>query len=102
MPEHWGPAHEAWRCKGEYDKALSDYEESVRSGTDDLYLHRSFVIFLISCPNEHYRNAARAVEIANKACELGSWNYASDLAMLAAAHAEAGNYPEASAGAAKH
>jgi hypothetical protein len=41
------------------------------------------------------RNGARAVEFAQKACELTAWKHPLFLTTLAAAYAEAGNFSEA-------
>ncbi len=48
-----------------------------------------------TCPDEAYRDGAKAVESATKACELGGWKDADHLDTLAAALADAGEFAEA-------
>jgi Flp pilus assembly protein TadD len=50
---------------------------------------------LAACPNANFRNGAKAVEYAKKACELSGWKDASTLSTLAAAYAEAGDFDNA-------
>jgi tetratricopeptide (TPR) repeat protein len=46
-------------------------------------------------PDASQRDGRKAVEYANKACELSGWKNAGYLSTLAAAYAEAGNFKEA-------
>ena len=48
-----------------------------------------------TCPDETYRDGAKAIEDATKACELTGWNDLYCLDTLAAAFAEAGQFDKA-------
>jgi hypothetical protein len=48
-----------------------------------------------TCPDQKYRNGKEALTHANKACDLTSWQQGDFIDTLAAAYAEAGNFPQA-------
>ncbi len=83
----------AWYHKGEYDQAISDYTKAldINPRYADAYNRLSWV--LATCPDHTYRNAAKAVEMAQKAVELNLG--ANTLDTLAAAYAEAGKFEDA-------
>jgi len=84
-----------WEDKGEFDKALADYDEAIRlEPNDDWSLNRRAWI-RATCPNEKYRDGAKAIEDATKACELTDWEDADSLDTFAAAYAEAGQFDKA-------
>lgn len=60
-------------------------------GLDELWLHLGLHV------NEdpRYRDGKQAVKDATTACKLNSWKDAGQVATLAAAHAEAGDFDEA-------
>ena len=49
----------------------------------------------MTCANDQYRDGARAVQLAEKACELTNFSDACSLDVLAAAHAENRNFSDA-------
>ncbi len=87
--------HLIWEMQGAWDKVLADCESITEKGTQTGALLNSFAWFLSTCPNEKYRNGARAVELATKACEITNWHDANDLGTLAATYAEVGDYEKA-------
>ena len=50
---------------------------------------------LAANPDSALRDGKRAVAVATKACDRTKWRYGQFIDTLAAAHAEAGNFPEA-------
>ena len=59
----------AWRKKGEYDKALADYNQALRLDPNCVDV-RSHVAWLqATCPDKKYRDAKKAVENASKVCQ---------------------------------
>ena len=50
---------------------------------------------LLSCPNVDLRDPARSVTIAQKCCKISNWKDWQRLTMLAAAHAQNGNFVDA-------
>ncbi len=48
-----------------------------------------------TCPNGIYRDGSKALVSATLACELSDWNDPALLAVLAAAHAETGDFASA-------
>lgn len=81
--------------QGQYESALSDLVEAIRLDPEDVLAFNDAAWLLSTCPNARFRDGALAVKLATKACELGDWEDAAELDTLAAAHAEAGNFPSA-------
>jgi tetratricopeptide (TPR) repeat protein len=91
----------AWQTRGltrrlmkEYDKAIKDYEQAMRLDPKLTLAYSQLSWLLATCPEARYRDGKRAVELATKACELTRWE-ALYVDVLAAAHAEAGNFEQA-------
>jgi membrane associated rhomboid family serine protease len=55
----------------------------------------SLAWLLATCPDAAIRNGTRAVELAQRACKLDDWKNPALLDTLAAAYAEAGDFPQA-------
>ncbi len=85
----------AWSDKRNYVNAIADYNEATRINPQSLNAHNSAAWLLATAPVAAVRNGARAVEFARKAAELTAWKDGDVLDTLAAAYAEAGNFPEA-------
>jgi tetratricopeptide (TPR) repeat protein len=96
---------EALRKKGEYDRAIANYEHAIRLFPEDAELYRSRAWIHATCPDPKYRDGRRAVELATKAYEIASFQKkepkssepvdSSYLDTMAAAHAEAGDFEAA-------
>jgi len=78
-----------------YDKALIDFNEAIRLDPTDPVAYNSRAVLRASCPDETFRDGAKAIADATKACELTEWNDPEALDTLAAAQAEAGHFTEA-------
>jgi tetratricopeptide (TPR) repeat protein len=85
----------AWSNKNNYERAVADYSEAIRINPQHVDAHNSAAWLLATAPVASVRNGTRAVEVARKAAELSSWKDGNILDTLAAAYAEAGNFPEA-------
>jgi tetratricopeptide (TPR) repeat protein len=80
---------------GEYEKAIADYQTVVRGEPKNALAHVKIAWLLSTCPKHSIRDAKKAIDYAKEACELGNWKGSAALSALAAAYAEAGNFPEA-------
>ncbi|QGJ72311.1 Hypothetical protein PBC10988_40290 [Planctomycetales bacterium 10988] len=80
---------------GDYEKALTDFE-TCRKLDNPYVLPRDLAYFLAVCPDEHYRDTPRALELAEEAKTKGrlkaDWSFD---ATLAAAHASNHDFEQA-------
>jgi tetratricopeptide (TPR) repeat protein len=85
----------AWQAKGNFPAALQDYAETIRLDPKnaDAYNNRSRL--LSTTPDDRIRDGKQAVEDATTACKLTDWKDPVLFDTLAAAYAEAGNFPKA-------
>jgi len=74
-------------ARKKYAEAIADYK---RCGGDNC-----LASLYASCPDARFRDGKRAVELATKACEAHGWKVAGTLDILAAAHAESGDFDSA-------
>jgi tetratricopeptide (TPR) repeat protein len=81
--------------KRDYEKALASFNEAIRLDANDADAADSAAWLMATAPDAKLRNGKRAVELAQKACELTQWKNGSYVDTLAAAFAEAGDYAEA-------
>ena len=86
---------DAYRSLREYAKAIADYSEAIEVNAAFSLPHNSLATVLATCPLASFRDGAKAVEHAQKACELSKWKTPAELETLAAAHAEAGDFAQA-------
>jgi tetratricopeptide (TPR) repeat protein len=80
---------------GQFKRAQDDFVAAVRLGPRDPDVLNNAAWFRATCPDPAFRNGKEAVELASRACQLDKWKDADQIDTLAAAHAEAGNFPEA-------
>ena len=85
----------AWRDKGDAGRMMADYDEALRIEPANAARHNTIAWLLATHGNDKVRGGKRAIELAQKACELTAWKVASHIDTLAAAHAEAGQFAEA-------
>jgi len=79
---------------GDDEAALKEYEEALRLAPGSAEPTARLARFLATCPDEAFRDAARAVALAERAADLAGPS-PRVLDTLAAAHAAAGDYPKA-------
>src|SRR5262249_23016761 len=80
---------------GEYAREVADYEKAMEVDPKNWQIRNNLAWLLATCPQDDFRDGARAVELATKACEASGYEVWYCLGTLAAAHAEAGDYEEA-------
>jgi tetratricopeptide (TPR) repeat protein len=76
-------------------KAIADYSDAVRIDPKDDSGYNDRAWTWATCPDDKFRDGAKAVESATKACELSEWKNANDIGTLAAAYAEIGKFDDA-------
>ncbi len=76
-------------------RRIKDFADVVLIQPDDFDAHKDIARFLATCRSEKVRDGRRAVAEATRACELTKWKNAFCLDTLAAAYAEAGDFPAA-------
>jgi len=81
--------------RGAYQDAIQDYEIAIRINPGCARAHNRLARLLAVCHLARWRDGVRSVEHATKACELTGWSNANFVSTLAAAHAEAGDFPTA-------
>ena len=93
---------EAYRLRGiihkvahEYDKSLADYEKAIALDPKNANAYGTEAYLLSVCPMPKYRDGAKAVRYATRACELTEWHDAQAIDSLAAAYAETGDFDKA-------
>jgi tetratricopeptide (TPR) repeat protein len=79
----------------EYDKSLADYEKAIALDPKNADAYSTAAYLLSVCPAPKYRDGAKAVRYATKACELTEWRNRLALDALAAAYAETGDFDKA-------
>jgi tetratricopeptide (TPR) repeat protein len=80
---------------GKYDKAVGDYNHIMASNPDFAEAYNAEAWLYATCPEASVRNGAKALELAQKACELTQWKVTSFIDTLAASEAECGKFDDA-------
>jgi hypothetical protein len=62
---------------------------------DDPYVMLALALHLCRCPQPEFRDGRRAVLLADRACAMTAYEHGFSLSALAAAHAELGNFTQA-------
>lgn len=73
-----------------------DYGEAIQIDPNYVTAYGSLAWLLATCPTEKIRDGRRAIKMATTACELTDWKSGLELAILAAAYAQASQFGEAS------
>ena len=98
MPES-AQAHfrfgEALQAQRNFEAAMKEYQKALDLAPRHLPAHLSLAWLLATCPDNSLRNGKKAMELAQQAEQLGGGESPQILDTLAAAYAEAGQYPEA-------
>ena len=81
--------------QGRFQKAISHFEAVLRIRPDSIEVQNDLAWTLATCPDAAIRDGKRAVELARSADRLSGGSRSPVLDTLAAAYAEAGQYPEA-------
>ena len=85
----------AWRAKGDTVRAIADYSEAIRFNPRNVNAYIALAWLLATSSDANARDGMRAVQMAEKAGELGASNEPVHFDLLAAAYAESGRYAAA-------
>jgi tetratricopeptide (TPR) repeat protein len=95
----WAEAHNtlanALVQAGRVEDAIGHYEQTLRSDPDNVGAHSNLAWLLATDGDQRLRDPARAVKLAERACELTGKKVPAPLDTLAAAYAAAGRFEEA-------
>jgi Tfp pilus assembly protein PilF len=86
---------DAYLSIGEHAKAIADYEKAIGLAPDDDQILNNFSWVLATSPHDELRDGKRALELAEKACEVTEYKAPHIISTLAAAHAELGDFEKA-------
>ncbi len=92
----WLQRGKTWVAKKDYARALADYERAVQAapkGPSASLFYATLALFRAGCPDARYRDGEKALAAARRAVKLAKGP--SELAALAAAHAELGQFEQA-------
>ncbi len=81
--------------RDKYAEAIGDYEAAARIDPDYAIAFNALASLQATCPAAEFRDGAKAVQNATRACELTNWKDARYVGTLAAAYAEAGDFETA-------
>ncbi len=94
-PESLGAMAGALDAQGEYAKATQFYQAALKAQPDQEEVLNNLAWLLATCPDAAFRNGPEAVRLATRACELTGYTQPLLIGTLAAAQAEAGDFPAA-------
>jgi tetratricopeptide (TPR) repeat protein len=84
-----------WTERGDYGRARTASEEAIEQDPTDESPLNDLAWLLATCPDAKLRDGKTAIELATRACEITGRIDAACLDTLAAAYAEAGDFPSA-------
>lgn len=85
----------AWTAAGRIDKLVDELKGKIKQDPTDVSSHKELASVFTSSPDAAYRDGRAGLACAIRACDLTEWKSAYPLTLLAAAHAELGNFAEA-------
>ena len=94
-PEALGTLGNTFAGQGKYAEAIRFYQAALKAQPDQEGVLNNLAWLLASCPDAAFRNGPEAVRLATRACELTGYAQPLLIGTLAAAQAEAGDFPAA-------
>ena len=85
----------AWNLKGEYEKARADFSQAIAIDGNNAAYYDDLAFFQATCLDARYRDGQNAFANASKAYQITNGNSANNIAVLAAAYAESGDFAKA-------
>jgi Tfp pilus assembly protein PilF len=95
MAAAWNNRGAALLKRSDWAEAAADLREAIRLDPKLPNSYKHLAWLQATCPESEYRDGKEAVANATQALELTDWKQPEWLEVLAAAHAEAGNFNEA-------
>lgn len=86
---------DAYLAIGKHKEAIADYEKELERDPEDSGTLNNLAWVLSTSPEDDLRDGKRALEMAEKSCELTEYSKPHILSTLASAHAEMGNFDKA-------
>jgi tetratricopeptide (TPR) repeat protein len=80
---------------GDHQAAIVDLEKAHALKPEDTGVLNNLAWLLATSPDDAIRDGKRAIELAQKACELTEWKEAHIISTLAAGYAESGDFAKA-------
>jgi len=81
--------------QGRPDKATAYYEKALEIDPNNTIAMSNLALLLATCPDDNLRNGARAIKLAEQACNITGYRVPRLLDTLATTYAEAGRFAEA-------
>ena len=94
-PEALGALAGTFDSQGNYAEAIRFYQAALKAQPNHEGALNNLAWLLASCPDATFRNGPEAVHLATRACELTDYGKPLLVGTLAAAQAEAGDFPAA-------
>lgn len=94
-PPSAGAAAAFWLRRGDFGRALAEYDRAIKLDVMSHYMHGDYAWILATCPDQRFRDGKKAIASATQACELTEWRGPMSLDTLAAAYAENGDFAQA-------
>jgi tetratricopeptide (TPR) repeat protein len=94
-PEALGTMATILDGQGKYAEAIRFYQAALKAQPDQEGVLNNLAWLLATCPDTAFRNGPEAVRLATRACELTRYAKPLLVGTLAAAQAEAGDFPAA-------
>ncbi len=85
----------ALQAQGKFEQALTQYAGVLELDPDFAHALAQSALIRATCPQRELRDAAAAVRMAERACELTQFNQPEFLVILGRAYAQAGRRPDA-------
>ena len=86
---------DALKALGRYDKAIENALAYIAAVPDSPQGYDMAAWIYAACPDPKYRDGAKALELAQKSCELAKWDFCEAVAAIAAAEADCGKWDDA-------
>ena len=84
-----------FKRKGDFVSAVANYTLALEFNPNYADAYNNLASLWSTCPDENFRDGPKALEYANKACELSKWANCLHLFTLGGAYAEVGQFDQA-------
>ncbi|HWB60587.1 MAG TPA: tetratricopeptide repeat protein [Chthoniobacteraceae bacterium] len=84
-----------YSAQGKYEEAMKEFDDAIGQSDRVVSGYNAAAWLMATCPDEKFRDGAKALEYAEKACEIGTWHWDGNIDTLAAAYAESGKWEDA-------